>query len=68
MSKQLKIPPGVGLGGGVKFLIYFWEVGGGGNLDPPPGYTLDEPSQGPVMMRCWRTAWSLKVNEVSQGR
>ena len=29
-SKQLKIPPGVGLGRGVKFLIYFLEVGGGG--------------------------------------
>ena len=28
-GKQLKIPPGVGLGGGVKFLIYFLEGGGG---------------------------------------
>ena len=29
-SKQLKIPPGGGFGRGVKFLIYFWEGGGGG--------------------------------------
>ena len=40
-SKWLKIPPGVGLGGGVKFIIYVLEGGGGsgqsGNLS---GYTL----------------------------
>ena len=33
---SLKFLPGVGLGGGVKFLIYFWEGGGGpGNLETP---------------------------------
>ena len=42
-SKQLKIPPGVGLGGGVEFRIYFLEGGGGGSGQPgnPSGYTLD---------------------------
>ena len=41
VSKQLKIPPGVGLRGGVKFLIYFVEGGGGGGQPGnPSGYTL----------------------------
>ena len=31
-SKQPKIPPGVDLGGGAKFLIYVW--GGGGTWKP----------------------------------
>ena len=38
-SKQLQIPRRVGSGRGVKFLIYFWEGGGGsgqpGNLETP---------------------------------
>ena len=34
--------PGVGLGGGVKFLILFWRGGGGsGQPGKPSGYTLD---------------------------
>ena len=39
---SLKFLPGVGLREGVKFLIYFWEEGGGGSGQPgnPSGYTL----------------------------
>ena len=34
---SLKFLPGMRLGGGVKFLIYFWRGGGGvpGNLETP---------------------------------
>ena len=45
VSKQLKIPPGVGLGGGEKFPIYFLEGGGGpGNMETPL-----EPYTGPLI-------------------
>ena len=49
---SLKFLPRVGLGGGVKFLIYFLEGGGGsGQSGNPSGYTLDHlirslPEQG----------------------
>ena len=38
--KVCQIPPGVGLGGGVKLFIYVLE-GGGGQPGNPSGYTLD---------------------------
>ena len=36
---SLKFLPGVGLGGGVIFLIYFWRGGGSGQPGNPSGYT-----------------------------
>ena len=46
VPSSLKFLPGVGLGRGVKFLIYFLEGrGGGGSGQPgnPSGYTLEVP-------------------------
>ena len=43
---SLKFPPGMGLGGSVKFLIYFLEWGGPGNLETPLATPLRPPPPG----------------------
>ena len=49
VPSSLKFLPGVGLGGGVKFLIYFLEGGGGVSGQPgnSSGYILELQLQTP---------------------